>query len=150
MGIKGGKVFIELEDLPTYFKKYKDDLTKKGYTEYQIHTEAVLHYDRSVITKYTKDWQDANLKEWIDMILYEPEGYAKAISLMDSCSTYEHYKHVNTTSYQKGNVGNQRAKRELTPKAYDTYLVFKEFNDKNKKKENNAKYRGKRQQFKLK
>ncbi len=136
----GKKVFLSPEDIPTYLDNYKEQQQLKGYTEFQVNAQAVIHFTDTIIPKYTKGWQDNNLDEWINMILYEPEGYSKAMSLMDSTSTYEHYKHQNTTSYSKGNIGDQRAKRELTPKAYESYIQFKVFNDKNKKKENKLIY----------
>ena len=140
MGTNGRKVFLNPQDIPDYLIKYKEQQLLKGYTEYQINAHAVIHFTDTIIPKYTRDWQDNNLKEWIDMILYEPEGYSKAQSLLEKTTTFEHYKHVNTTSYAKGNVGDQRAKRELTPKGYETYISFKKFNEKNKKKENKSIY----------
>lgn len=128
------KVFLEPTTISEYLIKYKEQQKEKGFTEIEVNAHAAVHFTNTIIPKYTKEWQDNNLKEWIDMILYEPEGYSKAQSLLDQTTTYEHYKHISTTSYIKGNVGNQRAKKELTTDNFDIYLKFKEFNKKNKKK----------------
>ena len=43
---------------------------------------------------------------------------------------FEHYSQKGRKSYEKGNISDYMAKKELRPKNYEIYKQFKSFNDK--------------------
>jgi hypothetical protein len=119
-------IYLQPEKLEEYFKEYSKILKEKGYSEGQIIEKLKSVAQNEVIMIYTKEFMDENLKYWIDTIQSVPGGYWVVQDLIHQphCE-YEHYQWRNKMSYEKGNVGNQTAKRELSPRSYEIYQISK-------------------------
>jgi len=119
-------IYIQPEKIEEYLIKYTQKLKEAKLTEEEIVIKLKKFVQNELVIIYTKEFMDENLNYWIDTILNVQGGYWIVQDLIHQphCE-YEHYQWRNKMSYEKGNVGNQTAKRELTPRNYEIYMIGK-------------------------
>lgn len=118
--------YIEQREVKEYFDKRKGELQEIGMSEIEINGTLSLEYTDKVIVKYTKEEQDIMLNYWIKLILEVEGGYWQFIELMQKPhSEFSHYSFRKTMSYEKGNVTNATAKKELTESAFENFKKSK-------------------------
>jgi hypothetical protein len=115
-------IYLKIEQLELYCDRFCTKLIDKDYPEETIQIILNRHLQNDVVIKYTKAWQDDILQYLISICLNVPGGYW---ILQDYCRMahveFEHYSLRGQISYEKGNVGVQTARRELSPEAFDDF-----------------------------
>lgn len=129
---KKKKIYLTEEELPDFSVKYYEKLDEVGIPEEdkeEIYQKFLKNY---VIIKYSKDWQDNNLKYWIDIIQEVPGGYWMVQELIQQPHVeYEHYNFKQKMSYEKGNVSKHRANIELKESNREAFNFFHDKKEKN-------------------
>jgi hypothetical protein len=116
-------IYLEKKDVVKYYKGKQDELSLKGYTEYEINSILAAQYTNSTNIKYSKEEQDRLLEYWFHIILEVDGGYWQFIELMQQPhSEFCHYNFKNMASYERNNVPKTIAERELDEKAYNRYM----------------------------
>lgn len=114
--------YLEQKEVKDYFDRRKGELQDLGMSDIEINGTLSLEYTDRVIVKYTKEEQDIMLNYWIKMILEVKGGYWQFIELMQKPhSEFSHYSFRKTMSYEKGNVTDNIAQKELTKDAFKNY-----------------------------
>jgi len=116
------KIYLYPEQVEDYSEKFIARLKEKEYPPEAIQSVLSNHMKRDIIIKYSKKWQDDKLKEMMDMILEVKGGYWAVQELIQQPHVeFEHYRHKGTMCYEKSNVGDRTANRELSEDAYNDY-----------------------------
>lgn len=124
-------IYLKPEDVEDYKDSYITRLIDVGFDEQEAMSRAEFQLKNNVVLLYTKEWQDENLEYWIKTILEVPGGYwiVQDLIRQPHCE-YEHYQWKNKMCYEKTNVSDQTAKRELSAKSYEIYQIAKRLKSK--------------------
>lgn len=124
-------MYLTEEELPYFSARYMAKLEELGVPNEEREDLLQKFLKSHVIIKYSKQWQDNNLNEWIKLIQEVPGGYWQVQELIHQPHVeYEHYKFKQKMSYEKGNVSKHRANIELKEENRE---VFNFFHDKRHK-----------------
>lgn len=120
-------IILEPGDIPKSIDRYVDMLERQGLSSENIDRRIDSYLKNHVVLKYSKEWQDARLDEMIKTILEVDGGYFQIQELLNQPHVeFEHHRERNRQSYEKGNVSDAMAKRELTEHGYKSYTKFKQ------------------------
>lgn len=120
-------IYLEQGELDDYVKKYKQRLRESGLSEDEVSVRLESHLKTNVIILYTKEWQDKAFNELLWTIQNVEGGYW---IVQEYCNMphveFEHYSQRARRSYEKNNISNNMAKKELSPENFENFKRFKE------------------------
>lgn len=125
------KYYLKQDELKDHEDKMRQVYKEKGYNSDEIEFKLNTHFKNYVIPLYTKKWMDDQLNYWIYIILEVPGGYwiAQEIATQPHVE-FEHYRLKRSMSYEKCNVCDETAKRELSSQRYQLYKQNKDYKSK--------------------
>lgn len=121
------KYYLEQGQLDDHIQSMKSKFIEKGVPVEELEDKLELHIRKNVIIKYTKGWQDEKLKFWLDLIA-TPEGYWIAQeAIISPHNEFTHYKMRRQMSYERGNVPEHIAERELSEESFAQFQQNNKF-----------------------
>lgn len=120
-------IYLEQSKVLPYVKDYAERLRENGLSEDETIMRLESHLKNNVIILYSKEWQDDVFNYLLWTIQNVEGGYW---IIQEYCNMphveYEHYSQRGKRSYEKNNVSEPMAKKELSEENFENFLKYQE------------------------
>jgi hypothetical protein len=120
-------IYIEQDNIERYIQEYTKKLEENELSDKEVDNRLEQHLKNNVVIKYSKKWKQERFDELMHIWTEVPGGYwilQEYIKMQHV--EFQHPSQAHKKSYEKFNVSDNMAQKELTEAGYNYYKFFKE------------------------